>query len=187
MKLKNLILALPVFALVIISCNNSKTSDMNDDGLTKEEKRDDKGPDAEFLRAAAETNLDGIYLSELAATSATMQETKDMATMFINDHKNLHAEVIALATKLGISIPTYAENEAQRKYENLSKKEGANFDKEYSDVMVKYHKDAIDSFEKAAEDCENAEVKTLANNTLPKLREHLTHAEHCQEMAKDAK
>lgn len=187
MKLKSLLLALPVFALVIISCNNSKSADMNDDGLTQEEKRDDKGVDAEFLRAAAEMNLDGIYISELAATSATMQETKDMASMIVNDHKKLHTEVVALATKLGVSIPTYAENEAERKFENLSKKEGADFDKDYSDIMVRSHKDAIDSFQKAVDNSENSEIKTLANNTLPKLREHLTHAEHCQEMAKAAK
>ncbi len=187
MKIKSLLFMLPVFSLVIISCNNSKSADLNDDGLTQDEKKDVRGDDAEFLRYVAAMNFESIRVSELAMSSATMQETKDMASMVIGDHKKLHAEVVALATTMGVSIPTYADNEAERKYENLTKKEGADFDKDYSDQMVNSHKDAIDKFEKAVTDCENATIISLASNTLPSLREHLTHAEHCQEMAKAAK
>jgi len=187
MKLRKLKILVPILALVITSCNSEKSTDMNDDGLTREEKKEDDGADAEFLRDAAEINLQTIHLSELATTSATMQETRDMAKMMMEDHKKVNAQVVALASKLGVSIPTYADNEGERKYESLSKKEGADFDKEYSDLMVKSHKDAVDRYVKAIDESENPDVLALANSTLPSLREHLTHAEHCQKMAKDAK
>jgi len=187
MKLRKWNIVVPVLALVIVSCNSEKSTDLNDDGLSREEKKENNSADAEFLRDAAEINLEAIHLSELATTAAAMQETKDMAKMMLEDHKKVNAQVVALASKLGISIPTYADNEGERKYENLAKKTGYDFDKEYSDLMVKSHKDAIDRYVKAIDESENPDVLALANSTLPSLREHLTHAEHCQEMAKDAK
>lgn len=187
MKINKILFALPVAILLMTSCSESKKGDLDDDGLTREEKKEVKSDDADFLRDAAEINHDGIFISELASTSATMQETKDMAQMVIADHKRANEEVVALAVKMGISIPTYADNEAERKFDGLAKKEGADFDKEYADLMVKSHKDAIDRYQKAIENCDDAAVLSYANSTLPKLQEHLTHAEHCQEMAKDAK
>ena len=181
------IIALPVVIMIMASCTQSKKGDLDDDGLTREEKKEVKSDDADFLRDAAEINHEGIYVSQLAATSATLQETKDMAKMVIADHKRSNEEVIALAVKMGISIPTYADNEAERKFEGLAKKEGADFDKEYADLMVKTHKDAIDRYQKAIDNCDDATVISFARSTLPKLQEHLTHAEHCQEMANAAK
>ncbi len=178
-------------SLIIISCftacTNTADKDKNDDGLTTDEAKADKGDDPEFLRDAASINLEEIRISELALTMATMQETKDMAQMMVTDHKAAYAQLTALAAAKGVSIPTSADDEANRKHERLSKKEGADFDKDYSDMLVTSHKAAINRFERAVSDCDDAAVVSWASSILPKLKEHLTHAEHCQEMAKDAK
>lgn len=56
---------------------------------------------------------------------------------------------------------------------DLQTKSGAEFDKDYVDVMVKDHKKAVDLFEKASKDAKDAEMKAFATETLPTLKSHL--------------
>ena len=59
----------------------------------------------------------------------------------------------------------------------LEKKEGAEFDKAFAEHTVNDHKSDIKSFEKAAKDGVDADVKAFAEKTLPALRMHLSTAE----------
>ena len=56
----------------------------------------------------------------------------------------------------------------------------SDFDKEYCDMMVKGHKDAIDKFEKAINDASDPDIKAWASSMLPALRIHLDHSLTCQ-------
>jgi len=62
-------------------------------------------------------------------------------------------------------------------YKTLSAKTGKEFDKAYSSMMVKGHQEAIALFETTVMDTKDADVKTMANKTLPGLKTHLKHAE----------
>src|SRR5688572_32420960 len=46
-------------------------------------------------------------------------------------------------------------------------------DKEYCDMMVKGHKEAINAFENAASNAYDADIKAWASSMLPSLRTHL--------------
>ena len=61
------------------------------------------------------------------------------------------------------------------------KNPGADFDKAYSEFMVKDHKDDVDQFKKAAEKCEDAEIKSWAAEKLPVLESHLSMAESLED------
>ena len=63
---------------------------------------------------------------------------------------------------------------------NSEKDEFCKFDKENTDMMVKGHKDAIETFEKAAADATDADIKQWAAASLPTLRTHLDYAMICQ-------
>jgi len=58
----------------------------------------------------------------------------------------------------------------------LSDKTGNDFDKEYADMMVKGHKNAIKKFEKASSNATDADIKNWAGSMLPTLRMHLDHS-----------
>jgi len=74
-----------------------------------------------------------------------------------------------------------ARNEAREAYyKKMNDKSASDFDKEYSEKMVKDHKNAVDLFEKAANDGNDSDIKAWASNTLPTLRKHLEHAEMCK-------
>ena len=49
----------------------------------------------------------------------------------------------------------------------------SDFDKEYVNMMISGHKDAIDKFEKASTDAADSEIRSWAASMLTVLRQHL--------------
>lgn len=64
----------------------------------------------------------------------------------------------------------------QEKLNLLKQKSGAGFDREYMQMMVDDHTNAVKMFEKAS-DHTDTEVRSFAAKNLPVLREHLTSAQ----------
>jgi predicted outer membrane protein len=62
-----------------------------------------------------------------------------------------------------LTLPTSSEKH-QRRYNEMSEKSGADFDKEYCDLMVKDHKDVVDMFKKA-KDTLRTRLKSLGGVT----------------------
>jgi putative membrane protein len=148
--------------------NNAKFGD------NKQEK------DAQFLVNAAEINLEEISLGQLAQQNGTTTHAKELGKMMEDAHTKALNDLTALAKKKMITIPTSPTDNAQNDYKKLNDKSGINFDKEYADMMVSGHKDAIAVFEKASTDCSDSDIKEWATAMLPNLRAHLDHAIDCQ-------
>jgi len=62
---------------------------------------------------------------------------------------------------------------AQATKDKLSKLSGADFDRQYMEMMVKDHVKDVKEFEEASTKAKDADVKAWAAKTLPTLREHL--------------
>jgi putative membrane protein len=107
-----------------------------------------------------------------------------LGKMMEDEHSKAMEDLKSLAAKKQVTIPTAATEKIQDAYKKLSEKTGKDFDKEYSDMMVKGHKDAIDKFEKAAKDAEDADIRNWASSMLPSLNAHLEHARQCEEKVK---
>ena len=65
---------------------------------------------------------------------------------------------------------------AQATKDKLSKLSGADFDRQYMEVMVKDHVKDVKEFEDASTKAKDADLKAWAAKTLPTLREHLQMA-----------
>jgi putative membrane protein len=65
---------------------------------------------------------------------------------------------------------------SDRHYRSLSKKSGADFDKEYISLMVDEHKSDVKLFEKAAKDAKDPEIRAFASQHVAALQSHLDHA-----------
>jgi putative membrane protein len=135
-----------------------------------------KGNDATFLISAAEINLDEIMLGDQALQKSKMGDIKDFGEMLKEDHTNSLNELIALAGKKSIVIPTTSDSAAQSAYKKFQNASGADFDIEYPDMMVKGHKKAIALFEKEAKVSTDPDIRAWAIKTLPVLRKHLASA-----------
>lgn len=146
-----------------------------------------KEKDAQFLVNAAEINLEEIKLGQLAQQKSTMTDVKALGKMMETEHAKVLKDLTALAGKKSITLPAAATNDAQDAYKKLSEKAGTKFDKEYCDMMVDGHKDAISKFEKASTDATDMDIKQWAASMLPALRTHLDHSMTCQKKCEKMK
>lgn len=149
--------------------------------------REDKGMnrmysdgDRRFVIDAAGGGMLEAMIGKLASTNASSQEVKSLGSTLVADHEKANTELKMMAQKKGIVIPTALNDKNQRKYDDLSKKRGTEFDKDFVDFVKKDHKKDIDMFEKQAEKGDDAEIKSWARGKIPTLRRHLEMAETCE-------
>jgi putative membrane protein len=123
-----------------------------------------------------------VQLAQLALTKATSPKVKEFAQSMVDDHSKANEELKGIAQTKNITLPSTISEEKQKDYDKLAEKSGAEFDKAYSDFMVKDHKDDVDKFKKAAEKCEDPDLKSWAAEKLPVLESHLSMAESMDEV-----
>jgi len=176
-----------IFTLIVIltaiqACHNSK-----DSKETAEEHNDAKfsytdhqKQDAEFLVTAAEMNLEGIMLGQLAQQNSMMIDVKELGKMIEKARKKSMTDLVALAKKKLVTIPMSPTEHSRNIFEKLKKKSGKEFDKNYCSLMVDGHKDAISAFEKESKESNDPDIQGWANETIPNLRLHLDYAITCK-------
>ena len=132
----------------------------------------------DFVTQAAISDMAEIESSKLAATK-TDGKTKAFAEKMIKDHTETSIELKGLVTggKVKATLPTEMDAAHKSKVDKLKGLSGASFAKEYDDMQVAAHKDAVSLFERYAKSGENAELKAFAAKTLPHLQMHLKMAE----------
>lgn len=140
--------------------------------------------DAKFVLAAADAGMLEEQLGELSQTNGYSSQVKEFGKMMVEDHGKANSELKALAKKKNIVIPTALTEKSEKKYTDLSKKMGSEFDKEYMESMIKDHKNAIDEFQKEADKGKDADLKSWASNKLPVLKHHLQMAESTKDVGR---
>lgn len=177
------------FALV--SCGTK--SNQEDSKEVAEEQNEQKFDDtktedaSEFAVAAADGGMLEVQLAQLALEKASSPKVKEFAQSMVTDHSKANEELKSLAQTKNITLPSSLSEEKQKDYNDLAEKSGAEFDKAYSDYMVKDHKDDIDKFKKAAENAEDPDIKTWAANKVPVLEHHLSMAESMEDAVDGSK
>ncbi len=165
------------------SCMNSKPEDTKEVAEEKNEQKFDNKiteKDAQFLVNAAEMNMEGVSLGQLAQLKGGYSHVKDLGKMMEDQHTISLNELIELAQTKNVSLPTLQTEKGKETYTQLSDASAKKFDKMYADLMVNEHKDAIALFEKAAENSSDSDIKAWANATIPVLRTHLDQSLMCQ-------
>ncbi|HEX8516494.1 MAG TPA: DUF4142 domain-containing protein [Bacteroidia bacterium] len=140
--------------------------------------------DAEFAVEAANDGMFEVQAAQLAKTNAASAKVKELADHMVTDHSKANEELKSVAAKKGITLPTKLADKQQKDFDELTKLKGADFDKEYTQKMVKYHKDAIDLFQKEADKGHDGELKGWASTKLPVLKHHLSMAESTRDAVK---
>jgi putative membrane protein len=180
-----------IFYLIVSFCLvtfASCTKTTNDDSKEVAEDQNEKKFEnaaledgSEFAVFAADAGMMEVQLATLALTKASSAKVKEFAQTMLDDHNKANEELKALAQKKNITLPTTLSDKHQKKFNEISEKTGADFDKEYCDLMVKDHKDVVDKFKKAQDDAKDPDLKAWAAEKLPTLEHHLTMAERMKE------
>ena len=171
--LKGKILLLMLLALGATSCDDDDDDD-NDPKLTVQE----------FMQQAAASDMFEITTGGLAAQKGVMSEVKAYGAKLVADHTTSSAELRTLATQKNVTLPNPVPLPAdkQQKVNTLQGLSGAEFDKQFAQMQVDAHQEAIDLYEEADDDITDTEVQAFIDKTLPVLRMHLEEAQDLKDM-----
>ena len=173
--------------LLLTSCSEKKQDDSKEIAEEQNEEKFDTTnleADAEFAIEAADAGMMEVQAGTLALTKGSSAKVKEFAKMMVDDHTKANEELETLATGKNITLPSSISDKHKRKYDDLAEKSGTEFDKAYVELMVKDHKDAVDMFKKAADDCEDQQIKSWAAEKIPTLEHHLSTAENMEKEIK---
>lgn len=136
-------------------------------------------PQAEmqFVEKAAGDGKAEVELGEMAVDKASAQEVKDFAQRMIDDHTQANEQLIEIAEQKQLEIPDELPPEAQEAKQRLEGLSEAEFDRAYMEHMVMDHEKAVALFEEQANAGQDPELQKFAQDTLPKLQEHLELAQ----------
>lgn len=121
-----------------------------------------------------------VQLGQLAQKQATSADVKQFGAMMVQDHTRAGNKLEEIAKAENVERENRSDD-TRDEVERLSKLSGNEFDKEYVDLMVKDHKDAVDALQDQAENAENAHVKTWAAESLARVKHHLELAQQLQQ------
>jgi putative membrane protein len=128
---------------------------------------------ADFAVKAASGGMMEVTLGKMAEEKATMKNIKDFGAMMVKEHSKANEELKKLAAAKNITLPATVGEDMQKHIDDLAKKTGKDFDKDYVDLMVSDHKEDIDLFEGAIKNSKDSSFKAFAVKTLPTLHKHL--------------
>ena len=168
--------------IMLVSCNDSKKEDSKDvaeehNNAKFENAQED---DAKFLVSAAEITMEQIQLGQLAQNMGKASHVKDLGKMMETEHAKTLADLKTLASKKQITLPATLTDDGMSDNKKLTDTNPSSFDKEYADLMVSTHKDAISKFENASVDLKDADIRKWADSMVPTLRKHLDQSFTCQ-------
>lgn len=181
MKKITLALAVAISTAALYSCSDNSTDTPKDSveaAKDANDTKDDKNmmavseDDAKFLVFAANAGMTEIEAAKAASTMATNAKTKEFAAMMTKDHTAASDELKGLASTKSVTLPAAISDDNRKEITDLNEKKGADFDKAYMSMMVDEHKDVVDKFKTASENCKDTEIKAWAAKMLPTLQAH---------------
>jgi putative membrane protein len=143
--------------------------------------------DADFIRKAGIGGMLEVRLGHLARTNGASPEVKQLGEQMVLDHSKWNDELKVLASRKNVTLPADLDEKAQKTYNDLSAKQGEEFDKAYTKCMVKDHKKDVCLFKKEAKKGQDQELRAWASQTLPKLEHHKEMAKQTCKKVKEKK
>jgi putative membrane protein len=129
--------------------------------------------DADFAAKAADGGMAEVITGQLAAQKASDPQLRMFGQRMVTDHSKANDELKQIASRDKITLPDQPGLKHKEMTSKLGKMDGAEFDKAYTQEMIKDHEEDVALFKKEAEDGKNPDLKMYAQKTLPTLQEHL--------------
>jgi len=143
-------LSIALAAALTIGCNSKGDRDVNASnppagGAVGTAGSDNvKSGDKDFVKDLAIDGTAEVELGRMALDRAATSEVKTFAQMMVDDHTKANESLTALASRNNIPVASAMDDKHNDLRDKLSKKTGADFDKDYIDAMVDGHKDVLD-------------------------------------------
>jgi putative membrane protein len=124
--------------------------------------------DRTFIKKAAKGGEMEVTMGNIAAQNAINADVKSFGQRMVTDHSKANEELMAIAEKKGVKLPT---QEPSEKWTS---------DKVYIDMMAKDHEKDLAEFQKEASETNDPDLKQFAEQTAKVVQEHLDLAKEAQ-------
>jgi len=151
-------------------------------------KADPNGPtgphanDNEFMMTAAHSDQNEIQQSKMALAKGVTGMAKDMANKMIADHTKSTADLKAIATKKGVTLPTDMDAEHKAMAPAMEKLSGKAFEQQYIKQMVADHQKTANTMASHQQMTKDPALQGFITKTLPVVESHLQMAENGSNM-----
>ena len=167
-----------------LNINNNTAAVVNNNALNSNVTGEVEGGSFNYMKTAAQGGMFEIEVGKLAASKAQNAEVKSFGQKMVTDHGKIGDDLKSVAAKKKATLPTEITAEQRETIDKLSKLSGADFDKEYVDMMVEDHEDDQDAFQTQADSGNDADVKAFAARNLPTIKAHLEMIKNIQSKMK---
>ncbi len=173
-----IVMAFAVYA--IQGCHSASNSNTADSTATKDSAKTAAAgtaavdsSDVKFANNAAGGGMAEIELSKLAQQKSASTKIKNFAAMMVTDHSKAGDTLAMIAKNKNITLPSALDPGHQKKYDDLSKMSGKDFDKAYVKIMVADHKGALKLMQDEAANGKDADLKAFAGKVAPTVQMHI--------------
>jgi hypothetical protein len=104
-------------------------------------------------------------------------QVKQAAQQIMQDHQQANQQLKSVAQSLQIDLPDSLEQSKQQEIQILSSLPANELEKQYVAMMQADHLKDITEYRSVSQMAKNDQVKQYAQQTLPKLQQHLQHVQ----------
>lgn len=139
------------------------------------------GAERAFVAEAAQSGMAEVEASRVVAERAADAAVKSYAQQLEREHTSANGELQRIAGDKGITLPTAVDTAAKEQLDRLRGQSAPQLERSFvQDFGVDAHARAIQLFERQAREGQDPDLRSFAERTLPRLREHLAMAQQLQ-------
>ncbi len=128
--------------------------------------------DHKFLNDATQDSLAEVKLGQLAIDRGMSNQVRTLGRRLVDDHTRMGEDLARAADRLDVKLPTTLTSAQQKEFDRLSRLPRDQFDRAFLQAAVRDHDKAIHLFQREARDGNVRELRRIADQTLPTLRQH---------------
>jgi putative membrane protein len=128
-------------------------------------------PDQAFMLKAAKGGMLEVQLGNIAIQRGG-KDSQVFGAQMVKDHGAANKELMSLAAKLGVKLPTSLDPQQQTNIARLQKLSGQAFDNAYLRMMHEDHANDIKEFKTEVATGKDPQVKSWAASVVPVIQGH---------------
>jgi putative membrane protein len=128
-----------------------------------------------------------VELGGYAEKYAADQRVKDLGSTMVRDHRRTKIELKSIASQRNMTIPETMDTQHQGKTNELEKKKGTDFDKQYVDMLVSNNAKNLSELRRAQTQVRDKALKDYMPKLITLAQTHLDSARVVQAHIKGVK
>ena len=165
-----------VLAFGLTACNRDRGVEAARDEVVASVSPEDQ----DFMGTAAQGHMSEIFMARVATLKSDNNDVKDYANMIEKDHNAALKDIVQLMKEKRVSRPPAVDDQTKQHISTLNDLKGPEFDREFVNMMVSGHEQAIEMYQSELSTVQNPDLKDYIEGLMPKLEMHLEKGQQLQ-------